>query len=185
MNRRNFIALLTGALAAPVLLAPKRTFFLPPVGGWPNDAIGYTVTRAEIADNLYKVALARLVIPSSEAHYWNEELAAGRVTYDINTETMTMWERPPPETYLMPSAWDPRAPKWTEEPWEMVEHQGLVYRGNIQEREVDAYRSAMEEARHLQAQRDVWFNRPGPRDWGTYPGGVRGIYAGFKFPGKA
>jgi hypothetical protein len=37
MNRRGFLSVLAGAAAAiivPELLVPKRTFFLPPVGGW-------------------------------------------------------------------------------------------------------------------------------------------------------
>jgi hypothetical protein len=33
MNRRGFLSLLP-VLAVPVLLVPKRTFFLPPAGGW-------------------------------------------------------------------------------------------------------------------------------------------------------
>jgi hypothetical protein len=37
MNRRGFLSLLAPAVAlviAPELLLPKRTFFLPPAGGW-------------------------------------------------------------------------------------------------------------------------------------------------------
>lgn len=37
MNRRGFLSLLAPAAAlivAPELLLPKRTFFLPPAGGW-------------------------------------------------------------------------------------------------------------------------------------------------------
>lgn len=37
MNRRGFLAALglaAGAVAAPELLVPRRTFFLPPKGGW-------------------------------------------------------------------------------------------------------------------------------------------------------
>lgn len=37
LNRRGFLAALglaTGALAVPELWTPKRTFFLPPRGGW-------------------------------------------------------------------------------------------------------------------------------------------------------
>jgi hypothetical protein len=34
MNRRNFLGLLAPALILPELLVPKRTFFLPPKGGW-------------------------------------------------------------------------------------------------------------------------------------------------------
>lgn len=34
MNRRSFLALLPAALILPELLLPKRTFFLPPSGGW-------------------------------------------------------------------------------------------------------------------------------------------------------
>lgn len=40
MNRRGFLSLLAPAAAlivAPELLLPKRTFFLPPVGGWRDD----------------------------------------------------------------------------------------------------------------------------------------------------
>jgi hypothetical protein len=63
MNRRNFISLATtaaGILLLPELLIPKRTFFLPPVGGWQKYdyveiALGYTVTYGDIADNLYQI----------------------------------------------------------------------------------------------------------------------------------
>lgn len=43
MNRRGFLSLLAPAAAlivAPELLLPKRTFFLPPAGGWGH----YTAT---------------------------------------------------------------------------------------------------------------------------------------------
>lgn len=39
MNRRGFLGVLAGATTAivvPELLLPKRTFFLPPAGGWGN-----------------------------------------------------------------------------------------------------------------------------------------------------
>jgi hypothetical protein len=133
MNRRNFIALLTGALAAPVLLAPKRTFFLPPVGGWPVDALSYTVTRAEIADNLY---LARLIVPGNHAHFWNEEIAAGRCTYDMHTEMLTMYQRPPEGMYTTSR----RVIDWQLQPWAIDENGHLAYRGDIQAKEVLAER---------------------------------------------
>lgn len=40
MNRRGFLTLLAGAAAiaaVPELFVPKRTFFLPPAGGWLRD----------------------------------------------------------------------------------------------------------------------------------------------------
>jgi hypothetical protein len=40
MNRRGFLRLLAPAaalIAAPELLLPRRTFFLPPAGGWGGD----------------------------------------------------------------------------------------------------------------------------------------------------
>lgn len=40
MNRRGFLSLLAPAAAlivAPELLLPRRTFFLPPTGGWSGD----------------------------------------------------------------------------------------------------------------------------------------------------
>jgi hypothetical protein len=42
MNRRNFLSLVgasAAALIAPELLIPKRTFFLPPAGGWAQPSI--------------------------------------------------------------------------------------------------------------------------------------------------
>lgn len=47
MNRRGFLGLLAPAaavLAAPALLIPRRTFFLPPAGGWH----GTTLTATDI-----------------------------------------------------------------------------------------------------------------------------------------
>lgn len=44
ISRRQFVGILAGAAAAiavPELLVPKRTFFLPPPGGWPNDMNRY------------------------------------------------------------------------------------------------------------------------------------------------
>lgn len=49
MNRRGFLGLLAGAVAAPsVLLEPVRTIILPPRGGWPDfntDAMRYKATE--------------------------------------------------------------------------------------------------------------------------------------------
>lgn len=129
MNRRNFVSMLTGALVAPALFMPKRTFFLPPVGGWPHPALGYTVRYAEIADNLYKLPLARLVIPAAHAHFWDEEIAAGRVTYDLQTETMTLWAHPPIEHRA-------KNPTWEIQPWDLDEDGRLTYKGDIQAREL-------------------------------------------------
>jgi hypothetical protein len=41
MNRRNFLRILAGTAASPII-APAVTYFLPPVGGWPilETAIG-------------------------------------------------------------------------------------------------------------------------------------------------
>jgi hypothetical protein len=36
MNRRGFLLAAPALLALPELIVPKRTFFLPPVGGWPD-----------------------------------------------------------------------------------------------------------------------------------------------------
>ena len=61
MNRRDFFkfaASAGGILLLPELLSPRRTFFLPPVGGWRrydyvSIALGYMVTYQDIANNLY------------------------------------------------------------------------------------------------------------------------------------
>jgi hypothetical protein len=37
--RRGFLALLAPALAVPALLIPRRSFFLPPMGGWPGKGL--------------------------------------------------------------------------------------------------------------------------------------------------
>lgn len=44
MNRRGFLSLIAPAAAlivAPELFIPKRTFFLPPAGGWTHYHPGY------------------------------------------------------------------------------------------------------------------------------------------------
>jgi hypothetical protein len=75
-SRRGFMAMLAaGAILAPGLLIPRRTFFLPPIGGWGAHP------------------LASLMIPSEVTPLWAEELAAGRVTYDAQTQIMSLWER--------------------------------------------------------------------------------------------
>jgi hypothetical protein len=43
MNRRGFLSALPAALAAGELLVPKRTFFLPPRGGWFDPAAKWAV----------------------------------------------------------------------------------------------------------------------------------------------
>lgn len=61
MNRRGFLSLIAPAaalIAAPELLLPRKTFFLPPAGGW-------RLTAAEIANMalLRLAALDRIVNP--------------------------------------------------------------------------------------------------------------------------
>ena len=63
MNRRDlfkFLGASAASLIVPELWLPRQTFFLPPVGGWAkydsvSIALGYTVTREDIADNLYNI----------------------------------------------------------------------------------------------------------------------------------
>jgi hypothetical protein len=69
MNRRNFISLATtaaGILLLPELLVPKRTFFLPPRGGWHkydyvHIALGYVVTYEDIEANMYERGWAEII----------------------------------------------------------------------------------------------------------------------------
>jgi hypothetical protein len=73
ISRRKLFGLVAaGALVAPELLLPRRTIFLPPRGGWPHGR------------------LAALIIPPEHAHWWAPERAAGKVEYDLATQTMTL-----------------------------------------------------------------------------------------------
>jgi len=49
MHRRDF---LTSLLAAPALLLPKRTIFLPPVGGWPPSVLSTVDGLLPLSNNV-------------------------------------------------------------------------------------------------------------------------------------
>jgi hypothetical protein len=69
MNRRGFLGVLAGAAAAiavPELLIPKRSFFLPPPGGWrPSDLTSLAQGRR------YAEALARSLVHTKYVHRAN------------------------------------------------------------------------------------------------------------------
>lgn len=73
MNRRGFLSLLAPAAAlivAPELLIPRKTFFLPPAGGW-GSVLGHDDVRR------MKEAMLRQA----------EIIANPPVSYDIVTDT--------------------------------------------------------------------------------------------------
>lgn len=87
MNRRGFLALLAPAAAlivAPELLLPKRTFFLPPVGGWGDT--GLTVAKLQHAKALLRAAELAIDPPvifelGNEA--WYDLMAFGSTAFKI------------------------------------------------------------------------------------------------------
>lgn len=79
MNRRGFLSLLAPAAAlivAPELLLPKRTFFLPPAGGWDG---GLTVAALRHAKAI--LAAEDLINPLVIFEY--DLMAFGSATYKI------------------------------------------------------------------------------------------------------
>jgi hypothetical protein len=68
--------MLAGAAAAPLILVPHRSIFLPPSMGWPH------------------LPYASMIIPVSDKHYWDAEIATGKATYDDSTEMMSWWASP-------------------------------------------------------------------------------------------
>jgi hypothetical protein len=76
IGRRGFLSMLAGAAAAPLLL--NRVIFLPPVGGWP------------------RIPSAQMIIPRRAVEeFYGEALASGDYAYDIHTEMMSIFNRPP------------------------------------------------------------------------------------------
>jgi hypothetical protein len=73
MKRRTFLQLLAGASVGAGLLVPKRSIFLPPIGGWPGP-------------------YARLIIPRSDIGPWAEGIASGKYHYDMHTEMLSLME---------------------------------------------------------------------------------------------
>jgi hypothetical protein len=122
--------MMLGAAAAPVLLMPHRSIFLPPSMGWPH------------------LPYASLIIPASDKHYWNAEIAQGKATYDDATEMMNWWAAPEnhaPKEYFR-EGYDPHQPKqsYITEPRSVV---ASVYY------EDEELRIAQEESRKLADQR--------------------------------
>lgn len=80
VKRRHFLAMLgaAGALAGSELLLPKRSIFLPPIGGWPHG----------------RIAHASLIVPRDEFAYgwWDADVATGRMAYDKATEVLSLLE---------------------------------------------------------------------------------------------
>jgi hypothetical protein len=71
------------ALVVPELFIPRKSIFLPPVGGWAK-------------------TYASLIIPREDAHYWAQEIKDGKASYDDATETMS-WHAEPsyPEPQIL------------------------------------------------------------------------------------
>lgn len=86
MNRRGFLSLLAPAAAlivAPELLLPKRTFFLPPVGGWGDT--GLTVAKLQHMKALLRAAELAVDPPVMFAidEAWCDFMAFGTAAFKI------------------------------------------------------------------------------------------------------
>lgn len=94
ISRRKFLGFATGAAGAlllPELIAPHRSIFLPPIGGWPGP-------------------YAALIIPRHDIHMWAAEIAAGNMAYDPETEVLSLLKMSEPthgtvETMRTPNEW--------------------------------------------------------------------------------
>jgi hypothetical protein len=154
LTRRKLLGMLAaGAIVAPSLLIPKRSIFLPPIGGWPR-------------------ALATMSIPAEHVSWWAADIAAGRASYDVTTEIMTWlakaedhperWSEPEKVYDYAEKRWTkaPWTPDWKNEPFEVVDPdpamggvanfsrtgvQQLAYRGSIQKREMSFFRNRFKE----------------------------------------
>jgi hypothetical protein len=96
MNRRKFLGFLAagGAIAAaPALLLPERTIFLPPIGGWPHGRIE---------------ALMQMIIPKSDIDFWADEIAEGQFSYDPVTEVLRLLK--PSAVPTVSATWDTPTP---------------------------------------------------------------------------
>ena len=78
MKRRQFLQWLGGAgIAASGLIVPHRSIFLPPMGGWPQVAIG------------------SFIIPKWLIGDYADGIAKGHFAYDEATETMSLFKHDP------------------------------------------------------------------------------------------
>jgi hypothetical protein len=78
ITRRKLLGMLAaGAIAAPGLLVPRKTIFLPPLGGWPQ------------------IPIASFMIPKWSIGEYAEGLAKGHFLYDESTETMSLLKHDP------------------------------------------------------------------------------------------
>jgi len=76
LNRRGFLKLLTPAaaiLVAPELLIPRKTFFLPPAGGW-----GHTLTVADLRRFKEMMIRQALLISNPPVAYVNGRICVAQ-----------------------------------------------------------------------------------------------------------
>jgi hypothetical protein len=137
ISRRKFFGLLAaGAIIAPELLLPRKTFFLPPMGGWisPLASLKIEFDDQWVTRDMYA-----------------EGLASGKFTYDEHTKMMSVWRLDEPVTRSLGSG---KEFEWQDEPFVVLDSAGdivgtkkVVYRGNLHERELAQQLSRFQPAR--------------------------------------
>jgi hypothetical protein len=104
ISRRKLLSMLAaGAIAAPGLLIPRKTIFLPPIGGWPQ------------------VAIASFSIPKWLIDGYADGLAKGHFSYDEATETMSLLKHDPERAQVDGKFHSPGGRVYD---WEDVAHNG-------------------------------------------------------------
>lgn len=84
MKRRAFLTLLPTAILLPELILPRKTFFLPPLGGWPQvytfTTTGRTITLPSVAsvalgtEYLFQAGDEPLTIRSDPSQEFRQEI---------------------------------------------------------------------------------------------------------------